>query len=390
MKNNNLKGLCVLTGIVVLVVSGCRFRKEVTITLPTGEDKLVEDGTKSDNTKDNKVYAQTIQVVEKEFDKEQFVKTFLGVSSVAEAERYKPKHSLGDYYYEKDETVVVYTRASEYGMVAYWNEHDGAADCYEAIVNTNNYLSSGLGSSLRRQCPEEELDTCTKEQAIEACSKYAQACGYGEEADISVYAFTLDIINEINKEWDNSISAPGEGFEVVTRGQIEELRDEGKDEEADKLYDKLNSATERGLPWKKEHEAILLYYRQKLDGVKIDSQSAGLRILYVPYTNKVVLINGYTPYEQASVLETTELISEERAVSQVIQELGIRSQQDIDINQISMIYAIQLKDGNAYAVPAWKVDYLLKNVDEDTMSGDTGSIRIDAVSGFVSDLWKQE
>lgn len=114
MKNNNLKGLCVLTGIVVLVVSGCRFRKEVTITLPTGEDKLVEDGTKSDNTKDNKVYAQTIQVVEKEFDKEQFVKTFLGVSSVAEAERYKPKHSLGDYYYEKDETVVVYTRASEY------------------------------------------------------------------------------------------------------------------------------------------------------------------------------------------------------------------------------------------------------------------------------------
>ena len=133
-----------------------------------------------------------------------------------------------------------------------------------------------------------------------------------------------------------------------------------------------------------------MYYRQKLDGVKIDSQSAGLRILYVPYTNKVVLINGYTPYEQESVLETTELISEERAVSQVIQELGIRSQQDIDINQISMIYAIQLKDGNAYAVPAWKVDYILKNVDEDTMSGDTGSIRIDAVSGFVSDLWKQD
>ena len=207
----------------------------------------MEDGTKSDNTKDNKVYAQTIQVVEKEFDKDQFVKTFLGVSSVAEAEQYKPKHSLGDYYYEKDETVVVYTRASEYGMVAYWDEHDGAADCYEAIVNTNNYLSSGLGSSLRRQCPEEELDTCTKEQAIEACSKYAQACGYGEEADVSVYAFTLDIINEINKEWGNSISAPGEGFEVVTRGQIEELRDEGKDEEADKLYDRLNSADRKSV-----------------------------------------------------------------------------------------------------------------------------------------------
>ena len=78
------------------------------------------------------------------------------------------------------------------------------------------------------------MDTCTKEQAIEACSKYAQACGYGSDCDITVYAFTLDAIEKVNKVFYDSISAPGEGFDIVTKGQVEELRDEGKDEEAEK------------------------------------------------------------------------------------------------------------------------------------------------------------
>ena len=42
------------------------------------------------------------------------------------------------------------------------------------------------------------------------------------------------------------------------------------------------------------------------------------------------------------------------------------------------------------AVPAWKVDYVLKNVDENTQIRDPGSLLIDAVSGFVADYWKQD
>ena len=37
------------------------------------------------------------------------------------------------------------------------------------------------------------------------------------------------------------VGAPGEGYEVVTRGQVELLRDEGKDDEADALRDKIDS-----------------------------------------------------------------------------------------------------------------------------------------------------
>ena len=93
----------------------------------------------------------------------------------------------------------------------------------------------------------------------------------------------------------DSISAPGEGFDIVTKGQVEELRDEGKDEEAEKMDDQLHSATGRGLPWKKEHEAMVVYYRSKLNGMLLDSHDAGLEIVYVPYIDKIVLITGHVP-----------------------------------------------------------------------------------------------
>ena len=93
----------------------------------------------------------------------------------------------------------------------------------------------------------------------------------------------------------DSISAPGEGFDIVTKGQVEELRDEGKDEEAEKMDDQLHSATGRGLPWKKEHEAMVVYYRSKLNGMLLDSHDAGLEIVYVPYIDKIVLITGNVP-----------------------------------------------------------------------------------------------
>ena len=189
----------------------------------------------------------------------------------------------------------------------------------------------------------------------------------------------------------DSISAPGEGFDIVTKGQVEELRDEGKDEEAEKMDDQLHSATGRGLPWKKEHEAMVLYYRSEINGLLMDSHESGLEIVYVPYMDKIVLISGYTPYEQIADSETNELISEKVAMSQAAQTLGIRTQDDIQIDAVSLVYAMQYAGTDQMcAVPAWKVDYVLKNVDENTQIRDPGSLLIDAVSGFVADYWKQD
>ena len=151
---------------------------------------------------------------------------------------------MGDYYYEKDGTVVIYNKDF---AISYSDENDGMASTYSHLMNP-----IGDGSLLRETYPEESLASCTKEQAVKACEKYARLCGY-EDAEVSSYAITLDAIQNIEKKLQYTIGAPGEGYEVITRGQVEQLRDEGKEAEADALYDKMDSGFKRNLPWKKEY-----------------------------------------------------------------------------------------------------------------------------------------
>ena len=66
-------------------------------------------------------------------------------------------------------------------------------------------------------------------------------------------------------------------------------------------------------------------------------------------------------------------------------------QDDIQIDAISLVYAMQYAGTDQLcAIPSWKVDYVLKNADENTQIKDPGSLWIDAVSGFVADYWKQD
>ena len=86
-----------------------------------------------------------------------------------------------------------------------------------------------------------------------------------------------------------------------------------------------------------------------------------------------------------------KLISKEAAVSQVAQTLGIWTQDDIQIDAVSLVYAMQYAGIRLLLhFLSWKVDYVLKNADENTKIRDSGSLWIDAVSGFVADYWKQD
>lgn len=106
----------------------------------------------------------------------------------------------------------------------------------------------------------------------------------------------------------------------------------------------ITSATGRGLPWKKEHEAMVLYYRSEINGLLMDSHESGLEIVYVPYMDKIVLIKGNVPCQQTAVSKISELISKEAAVSQVAQTLGIRTQDDIQIDAVSLVYASNMQE----------------------------------------------
>lgn len=369
MKNNNQKFLVIFVSMALLTLAGCRFKREISVLLPTESEEQIQAGSNTSIEKeDDRNYLESIKLKRKDnTDLNQFAQLLLGVPTIEEAEQYKPKHFLGDYYYEKDGTVVIYNKDF---AISYSDENDGMASTYSHLMNP-----IGDGSLLRETYPEESLASCTKEQAVKACEKYARLCGY-EDAEVSSYAITLDAIQNIEKKLQYTIGAPGEGYEVITRGQVEQLRDEGKEAEADALYDKMDSGFKRNLPWKKEYEAMLLVYKLKLNGVLMDNEQ--LEIIYLPYQNKVVILSADLPYEPEEISEKHELVSKEKAMSQAIQTLGT----NITIDTISLVYVKEYNaDGENYAVPTWRVDYIQNN--ESAIAGRTGTIYIDAVSGFV-------
>lgn len=368
MKNNQ-KYLGIFASVVVFALSGCRFRREISVSLPDeSEEQIQAESNTNIEKEDDRNYLESIKLKRKDnTDLNQFAQLLLGVPTIEEAEQYKPKHFLGDYYYEKDGTVVIYNKDF---AISYSDENDGMASTYSHLMNP-----IGDGSLLRETYPEESLASCTKEQAVKACEKYARLCGY-EDAEVSSYAITLDAIQNIEKKLQYTIGAPGEGYEVITRGQVEQLRDEGKEAEADALYDKMDSGFKRNLPWKKEYEAMFLVYKLKLNGVLMDNEQ--LEIIYLPYQNKVVILSADLPYEPEEISEKHELVSKEKAMSQAIQTLGT----NITIDTISLVYVKEYNaDGENYAVPTWRVDYIQNN--ESAIAGRTGTIYIDAVSGFV-------
>lgn len=374
------------------MISGCRFRREVTVTLPVGMDEQKEDvssnefnsnivlnsndgGDKDVTVEQNNVYLESVKLKSIDINLNDFVKQFLNVQTVEEAEQYKPIDYFGDYY-EKDGITASYTSGF---FISYEDENDGMAAAYSRLLDPFGYIQRTLGSSMRNIYPEEELESCTKEQAIKACEKYAKVCGY-EDAEISSYAITLDAIDKIMKIQQTVIGAPAEGYEIITDGQIQKLRDEGKEKEATVLEQKAQKANERNLPWKKANEAILLVYRLKLNGVLVDHRDQLMRIVYVPHVNKIAILNAYVPREAEEILERNELISKEKAISQAIQSLGT----NIEIKAITLIYTLEYNtDNSCYAVPAWRIDYKLENSDEFAAMGDSGTICIDAVSGFA-------
>ena len=368
MKNNQ-KYLVIFVGMIALALPGCRFRREISVSLPDeSEEQIQAESNTNIEKEDGRNYLESVKLKRNDnTDLNQFAQLLLGVPTIEEAEQYKPKHFLGDYYYEKDGTVVIYNKDF---AISYSDENDGMASTYSHLMNP-----IGDGSLLRETYPEESLASCTKEQAVKACEKYARLCGY-EDAEVSSYAITLDAIQNIEKKLQYTIGAPGEGYEVITRGQVEQLRDEGKEAEADALYDKMDSGFKRNLPWKKEYEAMLLVYKLKLNGVLMDNEQ--LEIIYLPYQNKVVILSADLPYEPEEISEKHELVSKEKAMSQAIQTLGT----NITIDTISLVYVKEYNaDGENYAVPTWRVDYIQNN--ESAIAGRTGTIYIDAVSGFV-------
>ncbi len=291
----------------------------------------------------------------------------------------------GSVYWEAydDETVHLSLsidlegKERQFTFATYNSEYEGAWSCYSLVGLSQ--VSQGLndqGNSIRGLFPEEDLDTCSREEAIEACRPYAEALGY-TDADVEVYAWNLEYLQETSKERGSS-SAPGPGYEKVTLKQRIELNEklaaleEGSDEynavleEIGRLREQRHDGAthNRYYPWEKKHEAMILTYQQHLSGYDMGPSFDSLFILYVPAYGVPIYLQGFTAYAVIEMIEEVPVISEEAALESMNMLMGYTSEDELEVLEMRLLYASEtiLEEGTdlvCKAVPCWNIEYLI-------------------------------
>ena len=107
-----------------------------------------------------------------------------------------------------------------------------------------------------------------------------------------------------------------------------------------------------------------------------------LRIVYVPFTDTIVYLQGTAPFT-IQKKQNTALISRNQAVSTALMELGVEDSAQFAAEKMTLVYAVravQIQGADPTIDPCWRIDYVRK----DRQSDNTGTIYIDAVTGMVS------
>ena len=104
MKNKKKK---ILTMVVVCsllgTLGGCRFKRNVDISIPTEPEKTQSEMNQNDEdmsqvqNESAQTSAETLSVVYKNIDLNLFAQVFMETSTIEEAEKYKPKHYVSAY-----------------------------------------------------------------------------------------------------------------------------------------------------------------------------------------------------------------------------------------------------------------------------------------------------
>ncbi len=425
--------IILISGVVSL--SGCKLKRELSVSLAettvketeasdtqtnetqtnemqtnemqTGENTVKEsemDETKIPETEKNTLTGEILYLktqVADAFDLNKITNCFLGCDETA-AQDYlvKPYYdyweqqgysSSGQYLYENEFEIVNVSQngQSKSSYITYTDNKNAAGICYD-IYDISGFLYNGIGSSMEKQFPKEDLKSCTRDEAMKQCEKYAVACGY-EDADVQVYAMTKEALNRVCNINKTTTAAPDPNFyhpfSETEKWRLNQERQEALEKEdtdlVSSIEQKMAALNEVSyIPWEKKDEAYLLIYRPYINGLLVDGWGQTLVIVYVPQLEKAVLIKGYSPV-QVSKKQEKKLISKETAISTAMLEKGIEDVSKFGIKSIELVYstrAVQFEVDEPSMNPCWKIDYSYPEMAED----DEGSIWIDAVTGFVS------
>lgn len=338
MRNQFLLGLCM---IAVVTCSGCQMKK-------TGEVSL-EDGQAVDVIKveqrikpDFKAAAEMLLDMDwEECEKKGGTLATEKAASVNDNGIVDCTVERLDYIDSENELAIVTALDDPYctaHIVDYRYKKDHAGFAYENTFFGSQEEPSIL-NRLRAKYPLEEIDTCTKEEAIKKCEGLAKALGY-ENSTVNVYAMTEEALNMNYDDTD------GAGY---GRPSEEYLEDDDQER------------------WTKEDEAMYLLYQPTMAQVEVTGPSLlhDLYVVYSPRYERIVRVSGVIPFQEGAVVGRESIVSEETAKKGVMLEKGITKEEDIVMDDIKFTYVIVPRETfskeSHTLVPAWRVDYHLLN-----------------------------
>lgn len=365
------KNVMLIIGLI-LSLCGCQFEREVNDFIESGSNATGEATVESTEEE-----AITVPILRLDYKEEQFKEYDYG-EALAQLIYGMTEEEAMIYQFDemnpgKRETKTWhYTERQNYFY--FGTSEYNKANCYGSMLQSEAVSAW----ELRRLWPEEEIDTCTKEEAIAACAPYASALGLENDAvTIETYGITLDYFNNDYWVWTG---APSESFEYYTWWERQAKKEEGLEEEATQMWlSNMQGNTIEDCPWQKEHEAILVVYRMHVDGIEINSGRQEVRMVYVPYYDEVVCAQGRMPFGKKEVIEEVTLILKSEAIKIAFHEMG----SGITIEDVTLVYDLEDEDEfdgktELKAIPMWRVDYIF--------GGRNGSIWMNAVDGIVKPM----
>ena len=263
------------------------------------------------------------------YDVERFTKQFLGLS-LGDARKYDVNTDIeGAYQFQKDGLELMFAPIDadekyHTTAVTFYDHNENAGPAYETMIyqeETTDSFVSYYRASLRDYFPEENLDNCSKEDAISFCKPYAEALGYGD-AEVMVFAMREQELQDI--------STGRHGGNAVISG--------APDPDCKLVYREAELDEREPVPWEKKDEAFLLFYCPQMGEYRIDWGEQQCHMIYVPARKEIVYAKGMLPF----VLESRgkeDIISSGAAVSKVMQANGGSDKDGMELKTTELVYS---------------------------------------------------
>ena len=294
-----------------------------------------------------------------------------------------------EFLCEKDGIELTYSKGQNYLSLNDWREYAGSS--YGHLLRQQFFFNE-MSQRLMEWFPEGELENYSSQKVVKACEQFAKACGYGE-AQVTIYAMELEGLWEAAKfmSLDGDFNtAPNPDYEYISGNEISSAMEKGDTELALKLMKQKYSEPQNAIEWEKKHEAYLLVYRTRVNGMLMDSKQHGMWCIYVPEYERVVIAEVGCPLITTNIEQETELITKEEALAKALPVIQVESEEDITVTNISLVYSPRTEQlfveetEEKVLNPCWRIDYVIKEekITTDQYQNDDGTVLINAVDGF--------